>query len=130
MAMQYPATYLGDLPAVSVPLLRHLVETYASETNKTASVWSELQDAQLDFAPHRRSSTVRQILVHQILSERRFFAEFIGIPEPPVESLLPPGDAPRVGAYVERLVTLAREQAVTVERESSIALSASAAEIG
>jgi uncharacterized damage-inducible protein DinB len=108
MAMQYPATYLGDLPAVSVPLLRHLVETYASETNKTASVWSELQDAQLDFAPHRRSSTVRQILVHQILSERRFFAEFIGIPEPPVESLLPPGDAPRVGAYVERLVTLAR----------------------
>ena len=64
MAMQYPATYLGDLPPVSIPLLRHLVETYASETNKTASVWSELQDAQLDFAPHRRSSTVRQILVH------------------------------------------------------------------
>ena len=79
MAMQYPATYLGDLPPVSIPMLRHLVETYASETNKTASVWSELRDAQLDFAPHRRSSTVRQILAHQILSERRFFAEFIGL---------------------------------------------------
>jgi uncharacterized damage-inducible protein DinB len=108
MAMQYPATYLGDLPPVSIPLLRHLVETYASEINKTASVWSELQDAQLDFAPHRRSSTVRQILAHQILSERRFFAEFIGLPEPPVETLLPPGDAPGVAAYVERLVGLAR----------------------
>ena len=109
MAMQYPATYLvDDLPVVPVPLLRHLVETYASETNKTASVWTELRDDQLDFAPHRRSSTIRQILTHQILSERRFFAEFIGLAEPPVESLLPPGEAPGVAAYIERLVALAR----------------------
>jgi uncharacterized damage-inducible protein DinB len=110
MAMQYPAHYLADtdLPAVRVPLLRHLVETYVSETNKTASVWSELRDDQLDFAPHGRSSTIRQILVHQLLSERRFFAEFIGLAEPPVESLLPPGEAPRVGAYIDRLVALAR----------------------
>ena len=51
---------------------------------------------------------MRQILAHQILSERRFFAEFIGLAEPPVETLLPPGDAPGVAAYVERLVALAR----------------------
>src|SRR5262245_16773344 len=109
MAMEYPATYLADdLPVGSVPLLRHLVETYASETNKTAAIWSELRDDQLAFAPHRRSSTIRQILAHQILSERRFFAEFIGLAEPPVESLLPPGDAPGVAAYVDRLVALAR----------------------
>src|SRR3954470_19790144 len=109
MAMQYPATYLaGDVPAATVPLLRHLVETYASETNKTASVWSELRNDQLEFAPHRRSSTVRQTLVHQILSERRFFAEFIGLAEPPVESLLPPGEAPPVQAYIERVIALAR----------------------
>ena len=109
MAMQYPAAYLADdLPVAPVPLLRHLVETYASETNKTGSIWSELRDDQLDFAPHRRSSTVRQVLVHQILSERRFFAEFIGLAEPPVESLLPPGESPGVAAYVERLVALAR----------------------
>jgi uncharacterized damage-inducible protein DinB len=109
MAMQYSAHYLSDteLPSASVPLLRHLVETYVSETNKTASVWSELRDDQLDFAPHRRSSTIRQILVHQILSERRFFAEFIGLGEPPVESLLPPGEAPGVRAYIDRLVALA-----------------------
>ena len=51
---------------------------------------------------------MRQILVHQILSERRFFAEFIGLAEPPVETLLPPGEAPASAAYVERLVALAR----------------------
>jgi uncharacterized damage-inducible protein DinB len=109
MAMQYPAHYLAAdaIPPVRVPLLRHLVETYVSETNKTASVWSELRDDQLEFAPHRRSSSVRQILIHQILSERRFFAEFIGLVEPPVETLLPPGESPGVAAYVDRLVTLA-----------------------
>ena len=108
MAMQYPAHYLSDaaLPPARVPLLRHLVETYVSETNKTAAVWSELRDDQLEFRPHQRSSTVRQILAHQILSERRFFAEFIGLNEPPVETLLPPGEAPGVRAYVERLVAL------------------------
>ena len=90
-----------------MPLLQHLVDTYASEINKTASLWTELRDEQLGFRPHARSSTVRQILVHQILSERRFFAEFVGLAEPPVDSLLPAGEAPAVSAYVERLVALA-----------------------
>lgn len=109
MAMQYPHHYLAEtaLPPMRVPLLRHLVETYLSETNKTAAVWSELRDDQLEFAAHRRSSTVRQILVHQILSERRFFAEFIGLAEPPVETLLPPETMAGVRAYIERLVALA-----------------------
>jgi uncharacterized damage-inducible protein DinB len=109
MAMQYPHYYLAEtaLPPMRVPLLRHLVETYLSETNKTAAVWSELRDDQLEFAAHRRSSTVRQILVHQILSERRFFAEFIGLAEPPVETLLPPETTAGVRAYIERLVALA-----------------------
>ena len=39
-------------------------------------------DGQLEFRPHARSSSVRQILVHQLLSERRFFAEFLGLAEP------------------------------------------------
>jgi uncharacterized damage-inducible protein DinB len=110
MAMQYQHEFLPSeaVPHARVPLLQHLVETYASETNKTASTWSELRDDQLDFRPHPRSSSVRQILVHQILSERRFFAEFIGLAEPPVETLLPPGELPGVAAYVERLVALAR----------------------
>jgi uncharacterized damage-inducible protein DinB len=109
MAMQYPHYYLAEtaLPPMRVPLLRHLVETYLSETNKTAAVWSELRDDQLEFAAHRRSSTVRQILVLQILSERRFFTEFIGLAEPPVETLLPPETTAGVRAYIERLVALA-----------------------
>jgi hypothetical protein len=110
MAMEYEHEFIpaSAVPRARVPLLQHLVETYASETNKVASIWGELRDDQLEFQAHPRSSTVRQILVHQLLSERRFFAEFVGLPEPPVESLLPPGDAPPVAAYVERLVALAR----------------------
>lgn len=49
-----------------------MVDTYASETNKTAAVWRELTDDQLEFRPHPRSSTVREILAHQLLSERRW----------------------------------------------------------
>jgi uncharacterized damage-inducible protein DinB len=110
MSMQYEHEYLpaAELPRARLPLLQHLVETYASETSKTAGVWSELTDPQLEFRPHSRSSSVRQILVHQLLSERRFFAEFIGLAEPPVDAVLPPGEAPGVGAYVDRLVALAR----------------------
>ena len=110
MPMHYDHEFLpaAELPRARLPLLQHLVETYASETSKTAVVWSELTDAQLEFRPHGRSSSVRQILVHQLLSERRFFGEFIGLAEPPVETVLPPGEAPGVQAYVERLVALAR----------------------
>jgi len=108
--MSQPAISIGndEMPRASDPLFQHLLDTYASETNKTASVWSEITDQSLEFRPHPRSSSVRQILVHQILSERRFFAEFIGLAEPAVDGLLPPGDAPPAGEYVSRLVTLAR----------------------
>ena len=107
--MEYPHTYISDrdVPRAS-PVFQYIVDTYASETNKLASVWHELHDNQLDFRPHARSSSIRQILVHQLLSERRFFAEFIGLPEPPPESLLPTGDAVPVRAYIDRLVSLAR----------------------
>ena len=110
MPMQYDYEFIPPtaIPRARVPLLQHLPETYASETNKTAAVWSEVTDAQLGFRPHPRSSTVREILVHQLLSERRFFAEFIGLPEPGAELQLPAGASPGVAAYVERLVALAR----------------------
>jgi uncharacterized damage-inducible protein DinB len=97
-----------EVPRARKPLLQHVVDTYASETNKVGAVWSELRDDQLDFQLHPRSSSIRQILRHQILSEARFFAEFIGLPEPPAESLLPPGQVPPVQAYIDRIVALAR----------------------
>ncbi|HUR94285.1 MAG TPA: DinB family protein [Gemmatimonadales bacterium] len=112
MSMEYPQQFIppSAVPDARIPLLAHLVETYASETSKTAGVWSELADAQLEFQPHARSSTVRQILVHQLLSERRFFAEFIGLNEPAVDAVLPAGETPGVAAYTERLVSLARQR--------------------
>lgn len=108
--MLYPHEFISEreVPAASRPILQHIPETYASETNKVAAIWSELRDDQLEFRVHSRSSSIRQILIHQILSERRFFAEFIGVPEAPPESLLPGGEAPPVRAYIERFLALAR----------------------
>jgi uncharacterized damage-inducible protein DinB len=108
--MRYSREFIPDrdVPRARRPILQHLVETYASEANKVGAVWSELRDDQLEFRLHPRSSSIRQILAHQILSERRFFAEFIGLAESPVESLLPPGDTPPVHAYIERVIGLAR----------------------
>jgi uncharacterized damage-inducible protein DinB len=112
MTMKYSREFISqrDTPRARIPIFQHLADTYASETNKLAAVWSELRDDQLDFRLHPRSSSIRQIMAHQILSERRFFAEFIGLTEPPAESLLPPGEAPKVQGYIDRVITLARKR--------------------
>lgn len=112
--MQYSHEFLSvrDVPRAIKPIFQHLMDTYASETNKTAAAWSELRDDQLDFRLHPRSSSIRQILTHQILSERRFFAEFIGFAESPPESLLPPAEAATVRGYIDRFIELARARLV------------------
>jgi len=93
-------------PAVTMnPLLSHVVETYASETAKTNSVWRRFADSDLGFTPHPRSTPVLGIFKHQLLSERRFFADFVGLPEPGAPSVLPPSET--VAAYASRLVELA-----------------------
>ena len=61
-----------DIPHATDPLFQHLVVTYVSETNKTASMWDAIPDDLLEFTPHEKVNTIRAILVHQILSERRF----------------------------------------------------------
>ena len=40
MSMQYPQVFISDreIPRTAVPLLQHLVDTYASESNKLGSV--------------------------------------------------------------------------------------------
>jgi len=88
------------------PLLQHALDTYASETNKTAAVFGQFAAADFPFRPHPRSSTTLEIFRHQILSERRFFGEFLGSPEPDPSSLLPGAEAPE--AFAVRLVELAR----------------------
>jgi hypothetical protein len=43
-------------------------------------------DGRVDFKPHEKSDTFRAILIDQILSDRRFFAQFVGTEE--LESFL------------------------------------------
>jgi uncharacterized damage-inducible protein DinB len=99
-----------DVPEAVEPIFRHALQTYVSETNKTASVWRAVPNAFLDFKPHDKTNSIRTIMIHQILSERRFFAQFVGIEEPPLEELLPSGDNPAVAAYMERYVGLAKRR--------------------
>jgi hypothetical protein len=73
-------------------------------------MWRAIPDDLLDFKPHEKVDTIRAILVHQVLSERRRFAQFVGIQEPPVEDLMPPEDQPSVQAYLDRYVTLAKRR--------------------
>ena len=70
-------------------MFQHLVDTYAGETAKTASVWNGFRDDDLAWRPHTKSGTVSEIFKHQILSERRFFAEFLESPEPAASEALP-----------------------------------------
>jgi uncharacterized damage-inducible protein DinB len=93
------------IPVAVVPVFQHLVDTYASEINKTATIWLAFGDADLNWRPHPRASTVGEIMNHQLLSERRFFAEFLGRREPPGAEILPAQVT--VEGYAERLVQLA-----------------------
>jgi uncharacterized damage-inducible protein DinB len=95
-----------EVPVAVEPLLQHALFTYASETNKVASVWSLFSDADLAFRPHPRATSVSDILKHQLLSERRFFGEFIGAPEPSAAEVLP--SSLTVHSACTRLVDLAR----------------------
>ncbi len=106
--MQYDFIAIPEsgIPRAAAPAFQHAVETYAGETNKTASVWRCFTGADLEWRPHARSSAVGDILRHQLLSERRFFAEFLGSPEPPAAEILPREQT--VEASTMRLVQLAR----------------------
>jgi uncharacterized damage-inducible protein DinB len=110
MHYDYTAIPDADVPGAADPAFQHAVVTYASETNKTASVWRAVPDALLDFKPHEKTNTVRAILAHQLLSERRFFAQFVGTAEPPPEEVLPAGERPGVAAYLGKYVELARRR--------------------
>lgn len=106
--MHYAWAALPDsiIPRASDPAFQHLLDTYVSETNKVASVWKQFQDADLTWKAHPRFSSVGEILRHQLLSERRFFGEFLGTPEPAPDSVLPA--ALTVQSAVDRLVELAQ----------------------
>lgn len=108
MPLTYAYTAIPDseIPRAAEALLQHALDTYASETNKVVSVWRELGDGDLDYRPHPRASSIGDILKHQLLSERRFFGEFVGSTEPAPGDVLP---VPlTVRSACDRLAALAR----------------------
>jgi len=92
MPIQYEYTAISEaqIPRAADPVFQHLLDTYASETNKVVSLWRQFAREDMAFKPADKSSTVLEIMKHQLLSERRFFAEFIGLGgEPEAAALLP-----------------------------------------
>ncbi|HEX5600693.1 MAG TPA: DinB family protein [Hyphomicrobiaceae bacterium] len=78
-----------------------LVETYGSERLKTLSVWSMFADDDLNVRPHPRldrDRTPREHMVHQCMSEDRWFCGMFGIDvaAPPL-----PADETRL-AFIQR----------------------------
>jgi uncharacterized damage-inducible protein DinB len=108
MLYDYTAIPDAEIPVAAEPVFQHLVTTYVSECNKTASVWKAVPEDCLDFRPHERANTIRTIFQHQLLSERRFFGQFVGTHEPPVEELLPAGEKPGVEAHLSKYVWLCK----------------------
>lgn len=100
----------AEIPRAADPVFQHLLTTYVSEANKTAGMWRAVPDNQLDFKPHEKVNTIRTIFVHQLLSERRFFAQFVGTDEPSVEELLPAGEKPVGSDYIEKYVWLTKRR--------------------
>src|SRR5262245_31943792 len=70
MHCEFTAIPDADVPQAVEPIFQHAVVTYASEANKTASVWRAVPDALLDVKPHEKTNPIRTILVHQLLSEK------------------------------------------------------------
>ena len=119
MPLAYTHVAIPDsaIPTASDPHVQHVLDTYASETNKVATVWRQFRDEDLAFCPHPRSTTVAEIFSHQLLSERRFFGEFLGAPEPaPNAVLLEPITAQRAA---DRLVELALPRLPFLARQES-----------
>ncbi|HLK31694.1 MAG TPA: DinB family protein [Terriglobales bacterium] len=92
MPMDYVFVAIPDsrIPPAAARVFQHLLDTYASETNKLVSVWRCFTDADLAWRPHPRSQSVVEVFKHQLLSERRFFGEFLSAPEPAAAEVLPP----------------------------------------
>jgi len=102
--MRYASSAIGEneIPRAAVPPLQHALDTYASEINKVYATWAAFSETELEYRPHEKSATVRDVMKHELLSQRRFFGEFLGSPEPPPAEVLP------AAGYGERLVELAR----------------------
>ena len=118
MAATYPFCVIdaAAIPRAADPTDQHLVDVYASEINKTASVWHAFDAATLGFRPHPKSTAVGDIFKHELLSARRFFGGFLGLPEPDAASVVP--DPLTVDSSIARLADLARARLPHIARAS------------
>jgi uncharacterized damage-inducible protein DinB len=119
MPLAYAHVAIPDsaIPTASDPHIQHVLDTYASETNKVATVWRQFRDEDLGFRPHPRSTSVGDIFKHQLLSERRFFGEFLGAPEPVPNAVL--AEPLTAQAAADRLVELALPRLPFLARQES-----------
>src|SRR5262245_26644463 len=46
----------ADVPQAAEPIFQHAIQTYASEANKTVSVWRAVPDDLIDFKPHEKTN--------------------------------------------------------------------------
>src|ERR1051326_9371418 len=94
MPMQYEYTAILEeqIPRAADPVFQHLLDTYASETNKVVSLWRQFGREDMAFKPADKSSSVLDIMKPQLLSDRRFFADFIGLGGKPEAAALLPQD--------------------------------------
>ena len=105
MNLKYPNSPVFSVPRGAQSVFQHLLDTYASECNKVISTWLAFAPNDMEFRPHPRSSTVLEIMKHELLSGRRFFGEFLGAPEPPPAEVLPQENTPQ--AFADRMRELA-----------------------
>jgi uncharacterized damage-inducible protein DinB len=106
----------SEVPTAPALIFQHLLKTYASEVNKLNSVWTAFDENDLSFKPHDRSSTVGEIIEHELLSQRRFFGEFLGLPEVPANAVLPETRTP--GSYAARMVELSRKRLLALAEQT------------
>lgn len=105
MPMNYSHTAISNVPRAAQPVFQHVLDTYVSECNKVISVWLAFDVTDMSFRPHPRSSTVLEIMKHELLSGRRFFGEFLGSSEPPPSDAIPRENTSQ--AFSDRMKALA-----------------------
>lgn len=108
MAAPYadPVIPADAVPRADDPACQHLLDIYASEINKVAAVWRGFDDAALAYRPHPKSMTVADVFTHELLSGRRFFGGFLGLPEPDAAAVVPRSIT--IDASIAKLADLAR----------------------
>jgi uncharacterized damage-inducible protein DinB len=89
MRYHFQAIEARNIPSADDPAYQHLLDVYAGEVNKTASIWRAFDEGVIGYRPHPKSTMVGDLLKHELLSGRRFFGEFLGLPEPDPAAVVP-----------------------------------------